>query len=278
MTTHGVSHPYTPSALGGGARRFLELTTTLARTEFKLRYYGSFLGYLWSLIRPLLFFGVIYLFFTQIIHLGKSVPHYGVYLLTGIVLWSYFAEVTGNCVNCLVARESLLRKVRFPRLAVPVSVSLTAVFNLVMNLIPVLIFALASGVTPRLSWLELGPIIAGFIVLATGIGLLLATLYVSFRDVRPIWEIASQILFYCSPIMYVAANYRGLEHLALLSPIAFLLTETSHAFIGGPHLPSATHAAGPAWHSAVALAFIPCFFALGYLWFSHEAPSMAENL
>lgn len=278
MTTHSASHPYGPSALDGGPRRFVELTTTLARTEFKLRYFGSFLGYLWSLIRPLLFFGVIYLFFTQIIHIGRAIPHYGVYLLTGIVLWSYFAEATGNCVNCLVARESLLRKVRFPRLAVPLSVSLTAVFNLVMNFIPVLIFAVASGLTPRLSWLELLPIAAGFIVLATGIGMLLATLYVRFRDVAPIWEVTSQVLFYCSPIMYVATSYRGLEHVALLNPIAFLLTQMSHAFIGGPHLPSAPHAAGPAWHSVISLALIPCVFALGYWWFSREAPRMAENL
>ncbi len=97
---------YGPSALGGSARRFLELTLTLARTEFKLRYFGSVLGYVWSLVRPLLFFGVLYVFFTQIVRIGKGVPHYGVYLLTGIVLWNYLGEATGNCVACLVAREA----------------------------------------------------------------------------------------------------------------------------------------------------------------------------
>src|SRR5579859_5971883 len=103
---------------------------TLARTEFKVRYFGSVLGYLWSLMRPLLFFGVIYVFFTKIANFSKGVPHYGVYLLTSIVLWTYFAEATGNCVNCLLMREPLLRKVRFPRMVVPLSVSLTATFNL----------------------------------------------------------------------------------------------------------------------------------------------------
>src|SRR5437588_4472104 len=99
---------YGPSALGGGIRRFFELTLTLARTEFKLRYFGSALGYLWSLMRRLLFFGVLYFFFTEIVRLGRGIPHYGVYLLAGIVLWSCLAEATGNAVGCLVAREGLL--------------------------------------------------------------------------------------------------------------------------------------------------------------------------
>src|SRR3981081_3789378 len=134
MTTHAAG-AQGPSALGGGARRFVELTLTLARTEFKLRYFGSVLGYLWSLMRPLLFFGVLYFVFTELVKIGKGVPHYGVYLLTGIVFWNYLAEGTGNSVNCLVAREGLLRKVRFPRMVIPLSVSLTAGFNLAMNFI-----------------------------------------------------------------------------------------------------------------------------------------------
>ena len=183
---------YGPSALGGSARRFLELTTTLARTEFKLRYFDSVLGYVWSLVRPLLFFGVLYLFFTQIVRIGKGVPYYGVYLLTGIVLWNYFGEATGNCVVCLVTREGLLRKIRFPRMVIPLSVSLTASFNLVMNFVAVIVFALASGLTPTISWLELIPIAAALVMLGTGIGMLLSALYVRYRDVQPIWEVLLQ--------------------------------------------------------------------------------------
>src|SRR5581483_11557270 len=145
---------YGPSALGGEARRFLELAVTMARTEFKLRYYGSVLGYVWSLMRPLLFFGVLYLFFVKIAHLAKG-PYYGAYLLTGIVLWTYLSEATGNGVGCLVSREGLLRKIRFPRMVIPLSVSLTATFNLAMNFIAVFVFALASDVTPKVTWLEL---------------------------------------------------------------------------------------------------------------------------
>jgi ABC-2 type transport system permease protein len=280
MATYATGS-YGPSALGGDLRRFLELTITLARTEFKLRYFGSVLGYFWSLVRPLLFFGVIYLFFTKVVNLSKGVPHYGVYLLTGIVFWNYLAEATGGCVGCLVAREALLRKVRFPRMVVPLSVSLTATFNLGMNFIAVFVFALANGISPRLSWLELIPIALGFVVLATGIGMLLAALYVRFRDVQPIWEVALQVWFYASPIMYSAKAYNGFahgfEHIALLNPIATLLTQMGHAFID-PSLPSAVTAAGGWLIPILAMAMIPAVFALGWWFFTREAPRVAENL
>ncbi len=283
MTTH-TADAYGPSALGGSARRFLELTLTLARTEFKLRYFGSALGYAWSLMRPLLFFGVIYVFFTQILKVGAGIPHYGVYLLTGIVLWNYFAEATGGAVTCLVAREALLRKVRFPRMAVPLSVSLTATFNLGMNFIAVFVFALASGISPAWSWLWLLPIILGFIALATGVGMLLSALYVRYRDVAPIWEVLTQILFYCSPIMYLATSYSGLEHLALLSPVALMLTQMGHAFVhpglvhGVQTMRSAYTASGGALHMFASIAVIPLIFVLGWWFFTREAPRVAENL
>jgi ABC-2 type transport system permease protein len=283
MTTH-TADAYGPSALGGSARRFLELTLTLARTEFKLRYFGSALGYAWSLMRPLLFFGVIYVFFTQILNVGKGIPHYGVYLLTGIVLWNFFAEATSGAVTCLVAREGLLRKVRFPRMAVPLSVSLTATFNLAMNFIAVFVFALVNGIAPRWSWLWLVPIVIGFIILATGVGMLLSALYVRFRDVAPIWEVLSQILFYSSPIMYIATYYKGLEHLALLSPIALMLTQMGHAFVhpaavhGVQAMRSAYAASGGALHVVASLAVIPLIFGLGWWFFTREAPRVAENL
>jgi ABC-2 type transport system permease protein len=277
-----------PSALGGDYRRFIELTVTIARTDFKLRYFGSALGYFWSLARPLLFFGVIYVFFTQILNVGKGVPHYGVYLLTSIVLWTFFGEATGNSIASLVAREPLLRKVRFPRLAIPLAITLTSLFNLAMNFIAVIIFALINGVYPRLSWLWMIPIVLGFVTISLGLGMLLSALYVRFRDIAPIWEVFAQILFYASPIMYVASYYQGLEHLALLNPFALMLTQMGHAFVHpGPFLAkgvlqhpmrSAYASAGDLWHVLVSVSTIPILFALGLWFFAREAPSFAENL
>ena len=274
---------YGPSALGGDGRRFVELTVMLARTEFKLRYYGSVLGYVWSLIRPLLFFGVLYVFFVKIIHIARG-PYYGAYLLTAIVLWNFLSEATGTCVTCLVSREAMLRKIRFPRMAVPLSVSLTATFNLGMNSIVVLIFALVSGVTPTILWLEMIPIVFGFIVLATGIGMLLAALYVRFRDVAPIWEVFLQVWFYGSPVMYPATAYvtpklpAGTVHIAMINPVATLLAQMGHAFIDPSGYPTAVGAAHAVWPVVLALALIPAVFALGWWVFTREAPRVAENL
>jgi ABC-2 type transport system permease protein len=292
MVTNALSrrnaHQHGPSAFGTDLRRFLELTVTIARTDFKLRYFGSVLGYFWQLMRPLLFFGVIYVFFTQILKVDKGVPHYGVYLLTGIVLWTFFGEATGNCVNSLVAREPLLRKVRFPRLAIPLAITMTAIFNLTMNAIAVLVFALANGVTPQLSWLWMAPIVLGFITIALGLGMLLSALYVRFRDMTPIWEVVVQILFYASPIMYVAARYTPYEHLAMLNPFALMLTQMGHAFVhpapyyvhGVLNVPmrSAYVAAGGARNMVISIAIIPLVFCLGLWFFSREAPHFAENL
>lgn len=273
---------------------------TLARTDFKLRYFGSVLGYFWQLARPLLFFGVIYVFFTQILHAGAGIPHYGLYLLTGIVLWTFYGEATGNAVISLVSREPMLRKIRFPRLVVPLAVTMTSVFNLLMNSIAVIVFALLSHVWPTWSWLWMFPIMLGFIVLALGTGMLLSALYVRFRDVQPIWEVFSQMLFYATPIMYPAYKYGQFEHLALLNPFAMLITQMGHAFlhdkpvenIGTNGQPLLVHgritfnipfrnaydAAGGGWHLLLSVAVIPAVFALGFWFFSREAPRVAENL
>jgi ABC-2 type transport system permease protein len=254
---------------------------TLARSEFKVRYFGSVLGYLWSLFRPLLFFGVIYFFFVKILRIAKT-PHYGVYLLTGLVLWSYFVEATSNAVTSLVNSESLLRKMRFPRMAVPLSVSVTALFNLALSLIVVVAFALADGITPTVRWLEMPLIILGFVVLATGFGMLLSALYVRFRDLDPIWEVALQAWFYASPIMYPAKYYAkvspGIQHIMMISPPAMLLTQMGHAFIE-PAAYQGAPTIGNGWAPVIAaIVIIPAVFVLGWWVFMREAPRVAENL
>ncbi len=169
-------------------------------------------------------------------------------------------------------------------MAVPLSVSLTATFNLAMNFIAVFVFALINGITPEWSWFWLVPIVLGFMVLATGVGMVLSALYVRFRDVAPIWDVLSQILFYSSPIMYIATYYKGLEHVALLSPIALMLTQMGHAFVhpglvhGAQEMRSAYAASGGALHMLASLAVIPLVFGLGWWFFTREAPRVAENL
>ena len=267
-----------PSILGDDARRFFNLTWTLALTEYKLRFYGSVLGYVWTLARPFMFFGVIYFVFTEIVGLDKNVPNYGVYILFALVLFQFFGEATGGCVNALVVRESMLRKMRFPRLVIPLSVVLTALFNLGMTLVAVFIFAIASGVYPRVGWLELPVIILLLTVFATGVGLLLCSLFVRYRDVQPIWEVFSQLLFYASPVLYVATMVpESYQRAYLVNPVAALLTEMRFS-IADPGARHVWTAIGGAERLLIPAAIVFGVLALGLYVFKREAPRIAENL
>jgi len=270
--------PQRPFVVGTDLRRFWSLTWTLAVTDFKLRFYGSVLGYFWTLARPFLFFGVIYFVFTDIVGLDKNVPNYGVYILFALVLFQFFGEITGNCVGALVARENLLRKMRFPRLVIPLSVVLTALFNLGMTLVAVFIFAIAAGVYPTLAWLELPVIVVLLAAFATGVGLLLSALFVRYRDVQPIWDVTSQMLFYASPILYVSTMVPESYQRAYLSnPLASLLTEMRHAVVD-PGARPVWEAIGGAERLLVPAGIMVATSLIGWLVFRREAPRIAENL
>ena len=201
-----------PRALTNDWSRFWHLTYNIARNEFKLRFFGSILGYLWQLVRPLLLFGVLYVFFTQVAQVNnQNAPgqeHYGAQLLGSIVLFTFFAEATAGAVRSVVDRENLVRKIQFPRMVIPLSVVLLATFNLALNLLVVFGFAMIEGVRPMASWLELPLILLMLAVFATGIAMLLSALFVSLRDIQPIWEVISQILFYCSPVIISVETVR----------------------------------------------------------------------
>jgi len=267
-----------PSALGGDLRRFWSLTYTLAATDFKLRFFGSALGYLWTLMRPLLLFGVLYFVFTEVVRFGGDIKDYPVYLLSAIMLFTFFSETTARGVTSLVERENLLRKVRFPRMVIPLSVTLNAMFNLGLNLIVVFVFVIASGITPRWTWLELIPLIALLVLLATGVTMLLSALYVRFRDMQPIWEVALQMLFYASPVIYVTeALPDSIERESMASPLTAVLTQMRYALVD-PTAPTAADVIGGAARLLIPLAVVVIVFVLGVWVFMREAPRIAENL
>jgi ABC-2 type transport system permease protein len=267
-----------PSAIGDDLRRLFNLTVMLAATDFKLRFFGSALGYLWTLMRPLLLFSVLYFVFTEVVRFGEGIPHYPVYLLSAIVLFTFFSETTSRGVTSLVERESLLRKVRFPRLVIPLSVALHAMFNLGLNLVVVFTFVLASGISPRASWLELIPLIGLLVVLSTGVTMLLSALYVRYRDMQPIWEVVLQVLFYASPVIYVTETLPdSIEREAMASPITAILTQMRHALID-PNAPTAAEAIGGGARLLIPLGVIVAVFLLGAWVFMREAPRIAEDL
>jgi ABC-2 type transport system permease protein len=268
-----------PSALGGDPKRFWTLTWTLAVLEFRLKFFGSVLGYFWQLVRPLLLFGVLYFVFTELVRLGGGVKNYPVILLMGIIIYTFYAEATATAVGSVPDRESLVRKVHFPRLVIPLAVVLTTFLNFALNFAVVLIFVLASGIAPRWSWLEIVPLVIALGLLSTGIGTLLAALFVRYRDVRPIWDVALQISFYGSPILYPIEKIpeEGLRRLIMCNPLAVIVQQARHAIIDPGALSAAGAMGGAVW-LLIPLAVLIGVCALGYFVFDRSAPHIAEEL
>lgn len=267
-----------PSALGGGWRRFADLLWLMASTEFKRNYFGTVLGYLWSLIRPLLLFAVLLFVFTKIIRLGSGVANYPVLLLLNIVLFTFFAEATQNAVTSVISQESVVRKTQFPRLVIPLAVVLTTFFNLCINLLVVLAFILAWGVDPTWTWLLFPPALGLLVIFAVAISMILSVLYVHFRDVLMIWAVISQILFYGTPVIYpveiVPASY---QQFVFANPIAPIF-EQIRVWVLDPSAPSATAVTGGVTGLLPAAAIYLAVVVFSVWIFRREAPRIAEEL
>lgn len=271
-----------PSAIGEDPRRFLRLSWVIASTDFKLKFFGSALGYLWQVMKPLLLFGVLFVVFTQVVDLGEGVRYYATALLLGIVLFSFLREMTAGATRILVDREALLRKVAFPRLALPFAVVITAVLNLVLNLVAVVVFLLVEGGRPQVDWLQMPVILGALTFLGLGLAMLLSASFVRYRDVDPIWDVVLQALFYASPIFYpvqiiTGANADLIVRLLLFNPFATLVQQARHAFIDPSHPSAATAMGGVEW-LAVPGAITLAVFVWGLLTFRRMAPKVAELL
>jgi ABC-type polysaccharide/polyol phosphate transport system ATPase subunit/ABC-type polysaccharide/polyol phosphate export permease len=259
-------------------RRIATLTRVLAVAAFKLKYLDAWLSYFWILVKPLAFFGTLYFVFTHIAHLNRGVAHYPVYLLCALVMWFFFAESTSESVHSLVSNEPLLRRIPFPHVVMPLSVVAIGLFDLCMSAIAVLVFVLASGVSPRLSWLLILPLTGLLTIVVAGTAMLLSALYVRFRDIHHIWGLARQMLFYATPIFYVAASYpKSVRPVLNANPLAAIFTEFRHAVID-PTSPSLFKTDGGVLGALVPVVVAVLIFALGLWVFHRESPNAPENL
>lgn len=269
-----------PSALGGGTRRFFDLLWLLSVTEFKRTYFGTMLGYLWSLVRPLMLFGVLLFVFTQVFKVGSELPDYPVLLLLGIVLFTLFQEATQNAVMSVAAQEGVVRKTQFPRLVIPLATVLTSSFNFVLNMVVVFVFILAWGVDPTWTWLLFPFAVAALLVLTCAISMMLSVLYVRFRDVAIIWTVLAQVLFYATPVLYPIEKLENptLEHVLMLNPLAVIFEQVRVWILAEPNAPTAASAAGGALHLLPAIAIYVGLCIFGVWIFRRDAPRIAEEL
>lgn len=256
------------------------LLTELTKTDFKLRYQGSVLGYLWALLRPLLMFAILYIVFAKLLQFGNDIPHYPVYLLTGTVLWSFFTECSQQGIQAMVGRGDLIRKISFPKYIVTVSTTLTAVINLLINLVVIVIFALINGVAPSFSWLLVLPLIFELYLLALGISFLLGSINVKYRDIGSIWDVLIQALFYAVPIIYpiamVAETSTWAAKVILLNPIAQVIQDVRWSLI----TPATVTTSGfvGVWAELVAMGIVLGTFVIGALVFRQRSRFFAEEI
>lgn len=270
-----------PRALSGSAQRFFALTWMLAYLDFKLKFFGSVLGYAWQLVKPLAMFGVLFFVFTRIVKLGEGVPYYGVVLLSGIVLFSFFSEATVGAITSVLGAEGLIRKISFPIMAIPLA-SVTSVFlTLFLNYGVVLVFALAAGVKPTTGWIQIVPLLFLLYVVAASVAVSLSAFYVRFRDVQPIWEVIAQVLFYACPVIYpisyVQQHSETLAKVMMCNPVATIIEQMRHAAID-PSAPSAVDVLGSWWLLAVPMGIVVLLAVFGYHSMKRLAPTVAEEM
>ena len=268
-----------PSALGGGWKRSWELLSLIAVTDFKKAYFGTALGYLWSIARPLMLFGVLLAVFTQVFRIGSQVPNYPVLLLFNIVLFGFFSEATITAVTSIVGQESVVRKTQFPRLVIPLAVVLTSLFNLGLNLIVVAIFILAWGIDPTWTWLLFPVVLLLLFFLTTAVSMIVSSLYPRFRDTAIIWSVLSTVLFYATPVLYpleVIPN-DTLKTVIQLNPLAPIF-ELARVWVIDPSAPGPVEAAGGVDQLLPAMAIYLLICGLAVWLFRREAPRIAESL
>jgi ABC-2 type transport system permease protein len=266
-----------PSAFGRDTRRFLSLLWLTAIQDFRLQYRTTALGYIWTLMRPLAYFAVLYVVFTRILRFGGTIPNYAVLLLMNLMLFQFFSDATGTAMGSVVRGEQVVRKMHFPRIVIPLAVVVTAALTSAMNLIVVLGFMLASGIEPTITWLLLPAIVIPLVVFSAGTALLLSIAYVRMRDLEHVWTVALRVLFYATPILFplerVPESFRWVIALNPLTPILY----QARVWLVQPDAPPLVQAVGVApLAGSVLIAIAAC---VGGVWlFARKAPRVAEAL
>jgi ABC-2 type transport system permease protein len=249
----------------------------MVSTDFKVRYQGSVLGYLWSLLKPLFMFAILYVIFTYVFSVGKSIPHYPVYLLLGIVLWNFFTEATTVGASSVVAHGDLIRKISIPRYLVVIASSMSALINLALSMVIVVSAAFINGLRPEIGWLLVPLLLVELFALSLASAFILSAAYVKYRDISYIWEIILQAGFYASavlfPLQLVPVAY---QKWFFLNPIVQIMQDARYV--------SVTHDSITIW-SKFGLPYVlyPFLFIAGVsvvakLYFKRESKFFAENI
>jgi ABC-2 type transport system permease protein len=255
------------------------LLAELVRTDFKLRYQGSALGYAWSLLKPLMLFAILYVVFVKFLKIGGDIPHFPIYLLLGIVLWNFFAEMTSLSLTSIVSRGDLIRKIKIPRWIIVLSASVTALINVFLNLLVVAVFMVINKVDIMQSALWLPLIMLQIYILALAISLILATAFVKYRDIGHIWDVILQGAFYVTPILYPLSLITNpdFQKVLLLNPMAQAIQDARYSLVSHQTLTIGS-VFGSGSFRILTISMCVIVLLIGIVYFKKEAKHFAENL
>lgn len=255
------------------------LLAELVRTDFKLRYQNSVLGYAWSLLRPLFLFVTLYIVFVKFLKIGGNIPHFAIYLLLGIVLWNFFVEMTVQSLGAIVARGDLIRKIKIPRWIIVLSTSIAALINLSLNLIVVMMFMIINHVDLLKTSLLFPFLLFEIYIFALGISLFLSAAFVKYRDVQYIWEVLLQAGFYATPILYPISRITNLkiQKLLLLNPMGQTIQDSRYALVSH-QTTTLWQLVNGGWHVLIPYAITVVALVIGVTYFRKESKYFAENI
>lgn len=256
------------------------LLRELVITDFKLRYQGSALGYAWSVLKPLFLFAILYVVFEKFLRLGRDIEHFPVYLLLGIVLWTFFAEATNLGLQSIVGRGDLIRKINFPKYIIVISGTVSSLINLAFNLLVVFFFIVINGVD--LSWqaLIIIPLIIELYLFALAIAFFLAALNVKLRDVGYLWEVFMQAAFYATPVLYplqmVLAQSTEAAKLLILNPVAQIIQDARYVLVTNDTI--TIWALFSDWKVLLPFIIITIMLIVATVYFKKHSKSFAEEI
>ncbi len=257
----------------------LNILSEFIRTDFRLRYHGSLLGYFWTLLKPLCMFVVLYIVFVRFLKFDLKVSSPAIYLLLGMIIWSFFTEASTAGLQAIAARGHLLRKLNFPKWVLLTSVVAAAGISFVLNFVVVLIFAIVNQVDIGLQALWILPLTIEACALFLGVGAILSVLYINFRDISPIWELTLQIGFYGTPILYTPLALPPLAaKILILFPVAQIIQDFRYVFISKQTVIIETLHPEMPWLRGIPIGITVLILIFGLIFFQRSAKFFAERI
>jgi ABC-2 type transport system permease protein len=255
------------------------ILSQLVKTDFKLRYQGSVLGYFWSLLKPLFLFGILYIVFVEIVGVDYGVDNDGVYLLLGIVIWSFFSELTGGSVTSVVAKGDLLRKLEFPKYVIVLALGFSALINLFLNLLIVIIFMIIGGSSVGWNTLWAPLLFLQLFIFSLGIGFFLSAAFVRLRDIGYIWDVVLQAGFYLTPILFPLA-FAPLwgQKILMLNPLAQMIQDFRYIFVSSQSATIISVYDGNMLIRVIPIVFTLVIALLGLKYFMKRSKNFAEEI